>query len=115
MSMIPKSQHRPVQVTIEAAVQPRKTKYLPRFNFRKALLLNWTNSFVLLFQHISTMENLEDKRDAGHYVPELSEQQNKRYSELFDLDPFGEETIELKEMLMTFDTIVKKLGSPFAS
>lgn len=98
MAAIPRLWHRPVQVTIEPAVQPRKTKYLPRFNLTKADWEDFTSEldesicistvthensgeFVLLLWKIVQRTS----QDIGRYMCGLSEQthqQYKSYSEL---------------------------------
>ena len=117
-SPIPKSDHRPVTITIKPVLQPMESKYMPRFNFRKAKWVDFTSE---LDNEIGTIEpepeNYEKfqklawkiaKRNIPRgcrtkYIPCLSEegkQLHEDYSKAFEEDPFAENTLELGETLL---------------
>ncbi len=116
---IPKSQHRPVQISIQALIEPTTTKYLPRFNFRKARWSDFTDEIEGTIDSIGPIaENYDSfthllwaaakkhipRGCRTEYIPGLTDESSKtyeRYIELFNSDPFNEETINMGNQLMS--------------
>ena len=116
---IPRTQHRPIIVTVSAMVKPEQVPFQRRFNFKKA---NWAafrsdldaeislipphidmyDTFIGLVKRISRKNIPRGCRTA--YIPGLDGDAThllNRYKALFETDPFAEETMEAGEELMT--------------
>lgn len=116
---IPRTQHRPIVCTVSAVVKPEVVPLRRRFNFKKA---NWTgfreiidreianippqpdmyDSFVKLVQQVS--RKMIPRGCRTHYIAGLSEEAKpllERYQDLFDNDPFAEDTLLAGEELMS--------------
>ena len=104
---IPKSQHRPIAITVKPVLQPLNSNNIPRFNFRKA---NWDRFTSELENEIGTItpdpKNYEifqklvwkvAKRSIPRgcrkeYIPCLSEEGKRlyeQYSKAYYDDPFA--------------------------
>ncbi|XP_071483046.1 uncharacterized protein [Diadema antillarum] len=114
---IPKSQHRPVGLLLQAVVQPEITPMRRRFNFKKA---DWKGFAEVLDKSIGDLEPIPEmyeqfvvkvkassRRHIPHgcrteYVPGLSQDSAALYAsyrEKFETDPFSAETIAAGEEL----------------
>ena len=115
---IPHSQHGPIVTDVTAAVVAQKVPLRRRFNFRKA---NWEvftsdldealaeleqipanyERFIKLFQGIS--KNYIPYGCREYYIPVISADSVTIYDEypkLYDQDPFSDDTLDAREMLM---------------
>ena len=116
---IPKSQHRPIVLNVRPVIKPLESKYIPRFNFRKA---NWEGFTTDLNIEIASInpdpKNYEQFKTAvwktakkhiprgcrKSYIPCLSnegKQLYEDYKKAYETDPFAETTIQLGESLMS--------------
>jgi len=115
---IPRSQHRPIVCSINAAIKPTTVPMKRTFNFRKA---NWNDFSTDLDSEIknlaSTTENYDAfvnivKRVSRKHIPrgcrtqyitglssELTEHMHT-YTKMYEKDPFGYETINKGEFLL---------------
>ncbi|XP_071476748.1 uncharacterized protein [Diadema antillarum] len=114
---IPKSQHRPVGLLLQAVVQPEITPMRWRFNFKKA---DWKGFAEDLDKSIGDLEPIPEKYEQfvvkvkassrrhiprgcrTEYVPGLSQDSAALYAsyrEKFETDPFSAETIAAGEEL----------------
>ena len=114
---IPRSQHRPLIINLRPIVRSLESKYIPRFNFRKA---NWPEFTSELDLNIASIEptpvnyeafqNLVWKVAKKHiprgcrknYIPCLtadSKDLYTQYTAAYEDDPFSEGTIALGEEL----------------
>ena len=116
-SPIPKSDHRPIAITVGPVLQPLESNNLPRFNFRKAKWADFTSELENEIEKIDpNPKNYEKfqkvvwgvaKRNIPRgcrkqYIPCLSEEGKKLhddYTKAFNEDPFAENTVELGETL----------------
>ena len=115
---VPRSQHRPIEVKTQPVINPTTSKYLPRFNFRKA---NWTSFTLDLDQAVEHVPPTPEKYDdfvqllwklgqqhiprgcRAKYIPGLNEESAHMYEEytrLYDEDPFSQRTTDQGEALL---------------
>lgn len=115
---IPHTQHRPITCIIKAVIKPEEVPFKRRFNFKKS---NWElftedldreilkipseiesyDLFVDLVKRISRKHIPRGCRT--RYVPGMtktSEELLQKYHQLFELDPFNEETIKTGKDLL---------------
>lgn len=116
---IPRTQHRPIVITIRPVIKPQITNLKPRFNFRKA---NWGGFASELEAKISNIPPTPDQYKAFQtlvqkiarcniprgcrktYIAGLNEvtkDQYHEYIQAFNQDPFAENTFELGEILLS--------------
>ena len=122
---IPRSQHRPIIISVGPVIRPRESKPIPRFNFRKA---NWEDFTSDLDACVSTIEPTPDRYEdfqklvwrlakkhiprgcRKSYIPCLqhdSKELYKKYVQAFETHPFDEETIRLGDTLMASIAVEK--------
>lgn len=123
---IPRTQHRPITCKITAVITPQKVPFKRRFNFKKA---NWENfrneldlavknlnpqvdqyeEFTKLVQKISRKNIPRGCRtNSVRGLRDESKKLMKQYEELFNNDPFSDETIEAGEFLLASITKSKQ-------
>ena len=116
---LPKTQHRPIGITVNAAITPATVPFRRRFNFGKA---NWSGFQEDLERKIAHLpvdpKNYDNFTKFVHqaarkniprgcrtqYIPGLDAQSSElyeQYQQLYEFDPFAESTIEVGERLMT--------------
>lgn len=119
MGAIPHSQHRPIMCSVKAAVVPKTVPFKRRFNFKKA---QWSKFTEDLDREVKKVEPYPDRYDQfvdlvkmisrrhiprgcrTSYIPGLCKDTKtllEKYEQLFNEDPFSEETIEAGEQLMS--------------
>lgn len=123
---IPHTQHRPIVLKIMAMVKPHEIPFRRRYNFKKA---NWNGFSKDLDNMINNIEPIPENYDAFNdlvksisrrniprgcqtrYIPaltpELTDALNK-YTEMFEANPFDEETIEEGDKLLKLLTDEKR-------
>lgn len=115
---IPHTQHRPIVCKIMALTKINEIPYLRRYNFKKADWNNFTKDLDSLTTDLEpTSENygnfiylvrLASRKNIPrgcrtHYIPGLTPElvdSLNRYTELYEANPFEENTIEAGEVLM---------------
>ena len=115
---IPRTQHRPISVSVHAAVTPTIVPYQRRFKFQKADWISFTTDLENQIYNITPnpknydfFTNLVQNIARKHiprgcrtrYVPCLNEESLNmldKYKTLFKEDPFAEDTITPGEQLM---------------
>ena len=114
---IPKSQHRPLIVNLRPIVRALESKYIPRFNFKKANWPTFTSELDLnitsidaspakyeLFQDLvwKTAKKHIPRGCRKNHIPCLTSDNKDLYSQYiaaYNDDPFSESTIALGETL----------------
>lgn len=116
---LPKTQHRPIGLTVNAAVTPATVPFQRRFNFGKA---NWPGfqedlegkiahlpadpknyQIFTKLVHQAARKNIPTGYRT-QYIPgldTLSSELYEQYQQLYESDPFAESTMEVGERLMT--------------
>ena len=119
---VPHSQHRPVQLSVVAAVTPKIVPFRRRFNYKKANWKSFANKLDDCVDSIpdddydcfaatvrQTARQTIPRGCRNPYIPGLNDDSKvlyERYQEIFEEDPFSDETIETGELLM--ETISKQ-------
>lgn len=116
---LPKTQHRPIGLTVNAAVTPATVPFQRRFNFGK---VNWPGfqedlegkiahlpadpknyQIFTKLVHQAARKNIP-RGCHTQYIPgldTLSSELYEQYQQLYEYDPFAESTMEVGERLMT--------------
>ena len=115
---IPRTQHRPITITIRSPVTAMHCPFRRRFNLKKANWSNFSNEIDQSIANIPAHPNHYDdfvdlvKKAAQHnnprgcqkeYIPGLSDESSdllKLYNEEYNKDPFSESTIQLGDILL---------------
>ncbi|KAJ8710342.1 hypothetical protein PYW07_009708 [Mythimna separata] len=116
---IPNTQHRPIMCEIHAAIKPIQVPFRPRFNFSKA---KWEKYSVEVDAKLSIIEPTPSNYELfvntiwtisrqciprgcrTSYIPGLDEESVKllkKYEDLYDTNPFSEDTILAGEELLS--------------
>ena len=116
---LPKTQHRPIGLTVNAAITPATVPFQRRFNFRKANWPAFQQDLERKIAHLPVDPNNYDnftkivhqaargnipRGCRTQYIPGLDAQGSElyeQYQQLYESDPFAESTIEVGERLMT--------------
>ena len=115
---IPKSQHRPIGITVDPIVKPTTVPFKRRFNYRKAKWEKFTVELDQKVKHIKpSAENYDKftqlvKKTARrhiprgcrvNYIPGLSKESAELYDEyvtMFETDPFSDDTTAIGVKVM---------------
>lgn len=115
---IPKTQHRPIGLEVSAAIKTQEIPFRRRFNFKKAEWSKFSESLDSAVEGLpADPQNYESfvnkvkecsrkhipRGCRKHYIAGLTEELKEiteRYNQLYNTNPFAEDTIELGHSLM---------------